>query len=113
MNSELTGQTIAHYEVHEVIGSGGMGLVYRARDTKLGRDVALKVLQPSFVDDASRRSRFQQGARALAALNHPHIAAIYGFEEAGHGFALVLRSEEHTSELQSPMYLVCRLLLEK
>jgi serine/threonine protein kinase len=86
----LAGQRIAHYQLHELIGAGGMGEVYRATDTKLGRDVAVKVLHASFANDPSRRSRFKQEARALAALNHPHIAAVYGFEEARDGCALVL-----------------------
>ncbi len=71
-----------------------MGEVYRAKDRKLGRDVAIKVLPPSFVQDPSRRSRFEQEARALASLNHPHIAGIYGFEDGGDSCALVLELVE-------------------
>jgi len=63
------------------LGAGGMGEVYRARDTKLGRDVALKVLPAQLASDSDRIARFQREAQVLAALNHPHIAAIYGFEE--------------------------------
>jgi hypothetical protein len=81
--SSWTGRRIARYAVGERIGAGGMGEVYRAKDTKLGRDVALKVLPPSFVQEADRRGRFEREARLLAALNHPHIAAIYGFEDGG------------------------------
>jgi serine/threonine protein kinase len=76
-----TGQRIAHYEITEQIGAGGMGEVYRAKDTKLERHVAIKVLPLSFMQDSARRSRFEQEARALAALNHPNIAAIYGLRE--------------------------------
>jgi len=89
-----TGRTISNYVVAELIGVGGMGEVYRAKDRKLGRDVAFKVLPPSFVEDPNRRMRFEREARVLAALNHPHIAAIYGFEEAGDDCALVLELVE-------------------
>ncbi|HWQ03344.1 MAG TPA: serine/threonine-protein kinase, partial [Candidatus Nitrosotenuis sp.] len=82
----MIGQTIAHYRVTEKLGAGGMGEVYRAHDTKLNRDVALKVLPPAFVQDAQRMGRFQREAQVLASLNHPHIAAIYGLEESGTGF---------------------------
>ena len=75
------GTRLGPYELIGALGAGGMGEVYRARDTKLGRDVALKVLPPSFADDAERRARFEREARTLAALNHPHIAQVYGFEE--------------------------------
>jgi serine/threonine protein kinase len=71
----MTGQCIVHY------GVTGMGVVYRATDTKLGRDVALKVLPEAFAQDADRMARFAREAQALAALNHPNIAAIYGLEE--------------------------------
>jgi serine/threonine protein kinase len=68
-----------------------MGEVYRARDTKLGRDVALKVLPEGFTADADRLVRFQREAKVLASLNHPHIGQIYGLEEADGQKALVLR----------------------
>jgi eukaryotic-like serine/threonine-protein kinase len=90
----LTGRRIAHYEVADQIGAGGMGQVYRAKDTKLGRYVAIKVLPPSLSSDPSRRGRFEQEARALAALNHPNIAAIYGFENEHDSCALVLELVE-------------------
>src|SRR5207249_10622875 len=76
------GREIRTYKILSLLGKGGMGEVYRARDTRLGRDVAIKVLRTSFANDAARRSRFEQEARALAALNHPNIGAIYGLEEA-------------------------------
>jgi DNA-binding winged helix-turn-helix (wHTH) protein len=79
--SDLTGHTISHYRVYEKLGRGGMGEVYRARDTKLGRDVALKVLSEEFAQDADRMARFEREAQVLAALNHPNIAQIYGVEE--------------------------------
>ena len=92
--ASLTGRRIAHYEIADRIGAGGMGQVYRAKDTKLGRHVAIKVLPPSFSSDPGRRGRFEQEARALAALNHPNIAAIYGFENEHDSCALVLELVE-------------------
>ena len=82
------------YEIVALLGAGGMGEVYRARDTKLGRDVALKILLPPFSADADRVTRFGREARLLAALNHQHIGAIYGFEDAGSVPALVLELVE-------------------
>src|SRR5262245_37577212 len=76
-----TGTRIGAYEVVATIGAGGMGEVYRARDTRLGRDVALKILPDSLNNVPDRLARFEREARALAALNHPHIAQIYGVEE--------------------------------
>jgi serine/threonine protein kinase/Tol biopolymer transport system component len=75
------GTRIGTYEVEAAIGEGGMGAVYRARDTKLGRKVAIKVLPADFLEDSDRVARFQREAQVLAALNHPHIAQIYGTEE--------------------------------
>ena len=77
------GTRIGPYQVTSLLGQGGMGEVYRARDTKLGRDVALKVLPDVFADDPERLARFQREARVLASLNHPNIASIYGLEESG------------------------------
>jgi serine/threonine-protein kinase len=74
-------QTIAHYKVISKLGEGGMGTVYRATDTKLNRDVAIKVLPEAFAQDAGRMARFEREAQVLASLNHPNIAAIYGVEE--------------------------------
>ena len=72
-----TGQTLAHYEGLEPIGKGGMGEVYRARDTKLGRDVAIKVLPEEFLQDKERLDRFEREARILAQLNHANIATLH------------------------------------
>ena len=77
------GTRIGPYEVVSMIGAGGMGEVYRARDTRLQRDVALKVLPPLFADDPERLARFEREAQVLAALNHPNVAAIYGLETLG------------------------------
>jgi eukaryotic-like serine/threonine-protein kinase len=88
----LRGRRVGAYEVRESIGAGGMGEVYRARDTKLGRDVAIKILPPVFRTDPDRRARFDREARLLAALNHPNIAAIYGIADGDgiHGLVLEL-----------------------
>ncbi len=77
----MIGKTLAHYEVTAHLGAGGMGEVVRARDTKLGREVALKILPASVANDAERLARFQREAQLLASLNHPNIAAIHGVEE--------------------------------
>ena len=92
--SDLSGHTIAHYRVYEKLGSGGMGEVYRARDSKLARDVALKVLPEEFAHDADRMARFEREAQVLASLNHPNIATIYGVEEANGIRALVMELVE-------------------
>lgn len=84
------GTRLGDYEVTALIGAGGMGEVYRARDLRLGRDVALKILPEIFASDPDRLARFDREARTLAALNHPHIAAIYGFEETNGVRALAL-----------------------
>jgi serine/threonine protein kinase len=75
-------ETLVHYEITAEIGRGGMGEVYQAKDTKLGRDVAIKVLPEEFALDTDRVARFQREAKLLASLNHPNIAAIYGLEES-------------------------------
>jgi len=77
----LSGRRLGVYQLQERIGSGGMGEVYRAHDTRLGRDVAIKILPHGFSADPSRQARFEREARVLAALNHPNIGAVYGFEE--------------------------------
>jgi Tol biopolymer transport system component len=86
----LSGTQIGPFQLLALLGVGGMGEVYRARDAKLGRDVAIKILPPSFAHDQERLDRFEREARTLASLNHPHIAAIYGFEHFGDAPALVL-----------------------
>ena len=94
----LTG-SIGPYEVQGLLGAGGMGEVYRARDPRLGRDVAIKILPREFTNDANRLARFEREARILAALNHPNIGAIYGLEdgpagEDGRSRALILELVE-------------------
>src|SRR5215510_8937000 len=73
--------SIAHYQIRTKLGEGGMGAVYRATDTRLHRDVAIKVIPDSFAQDPDRMARFAREAQVLAALNHPNIAAIYGLEQ--------------------------------
>ena len=91
------GTMLGAYEVTAPIGAGGMGEVYQARDTKLGRDVAIKVLPESFAQDADRLARFEREARAVAALSHPNILAIYDFgSEDGHVFAVTELLEGET-----------------
>src|SRR5271154_5512405 len=89
-----TGSRLGPYEILAGIGAGGMGEVYRARDSKLGRDVALKVLPEAFARDADRMARFQREAKVLASLNHPNIASIYGLEDSGATHALVMELVE-------------------
>ena len=85
-----TGTRIGVYEVVAKVGEGGMGEVYRGRDTKLARDVALKVIPDAFAHDAERLARFEREARTLASLNHAHIAQVYGFEQSGGVNVLVM-----------------------
>ena len=75
------GTKLGHYEISTLLGKGGMGEVWRARDMKLGRAVAIKTLPEEFANDADRLARFEREAKLLASLNHPNIAAIHGFEE--------------------------------
>src|ERR1044071_7700313 len=86
--------TIAHYRITDKLGEGGMGEVWRATDTKLGREVAIKLLPEALAQDAERMARFTREAQTLAALNHPHIAAIYGLEECDDVRALVMELVE-------------------
>jgi serine/threonine protein kinase len=76
-----SGSSLAHYRVGAAIGAGGMGEVYRATDTTLGREVALKLLPEALASDRDRLARFEREAKLLASLNHPGIAHLYGFEE--------------------------------
>ena len=90
----LVGRQFGPYRILSSLGAGGMGEVYRARDSKLGRDVAIKTLPPEFARDSDRIARFQREAKLLASLNHPNIAAIYGLEESGGTNFLVLELVE-------------------
>src|ERR1051326_2675211 len=92
------GSQIAHYKVVSKLGEGGMGAVYRATDTKLNRDVAIKVLPDSFAQDPDRLARFAREAQVLASLNHPNIAAIYGIEQG----AIVMELVEG-ADLRGPL----------
>ncbi|MGC2557459.1 MAG: serine/threonine-protein kinase, partial [Terriglobales bacterium] len=99
-----SGTKLGPYEILAPIGAGGMGEVYRARDTRLGREVALKILPSSFTSDADRLRRFEQEARAVAALNHPNILAIHDIgEEGGSPFIVseLLEGTSLRSELES------------
>jgi serine/threonine-protein kinase len=88
------GERVGSYEILSALGAGGMGEVYRARDTRLDRQVAIKILPQAFVADRDRVARFQREAKVLASLNHPHIAAIYGLDEADGVKALVMELVE-------------------
>ena len=123
----MIGETLGHYRLLEKLGEGGMGEVYRARDTKLGRDVALKVLPEAFAQDDDRMVRFEREARLLASLNHPHIAAIYGLEEfapstgssdstqarSGHGGVRAIAMELVEGENLAPVYQVSQAAVVK
>src|SRR5215468_8248706 len=89
-----SGTKLGSYEVSGELGAGGMGVVYRAQDTKLGRDVAIKTLPEEFTSDPDRLARFQREAKLLAALNHPKIGAIYGLEEFNGAPFLILELVE-------------------
>src|SRR5215813_8467985 len=88
------GTRLRPYEIVAAIGAGGMGEVYRATDTNLGRQVAIKVLPEAFAQDAERLARFEREAKTLAALNHPNIAQIYGLEKSLGTYALVMELVE-------------------
>ena len=91
------GASIGHYNVGALLGEGGMGEVYRARDTKLERDVALKLLSPELAEDPERLARLHREARMLASLDHPNINAIYAVEEVAGTHFLVLQLVEGTT----------------
>src|SRR5512136_1442112 len=90
----MIGKTLSHYRITEKLGAGGMGEVYRAEDTNLNRQVAIKVLPDIFAGDPERLARFEREAKLLASLNHPNIASIYGLEEADGKRFLVLELVE-------------------
>ena len=90
----MIGKTLAHYRITALLGKGGMGEVYRAEDTKLGREVAIKVLTQEFSNNPERMARFEHEAKVLASLNHPNIGSIHGLEESGGVQALVLELVE-------------------
>src|SRR5512142_857536 len=90
----MIGKTLGHYQITGQLGKGGMGEVYQAKDSKLGRNVAIKVLPEEFARDPERVARFQREARLLASLNHPGIAGIHGLEEEGGAQFLVLELVE-------------------
>src|SRR5262245_23253 len=86
----MIGSKVAHFEITALLGSGGMGQVYQATDTKLGRSVAIKVLPEAFSNNSDRLARFEREARVLASLNHSNIAAIHGLEEIDSRHFLVM-----------------------
>src|SRR5262245_19628656 len=86
----MIGTKLSHYEITSHLGTGGMGEVYQATDSKLGRSVAVKLLPEAFAQDADRVTRFEREARVLASLNHPNIAAIHGIEQSGGRTFLVM-----------------------
>jgi hypothetical protein len=90
----VIGQTLSHFKITAKLGEGGMGAVYRAEDTKLGRDVAIKVLPEAVAQDPERLARFEREAQVLASLNHSHIAAIYQVEQDGETHFLVMELVE-------------------
>jgi Tol biopolymer transport system component len=112
------GSRFGGFEIGSLLGAGGMGEVYRARDMRLGRDVALKFLPAEFADDRERLDRFEREARSLASLNHPGIAAIYGIEEADGVRALVLElvegeTLEHQLRTQGPLTVAAALRIAR
>jgi eukaryotic-like serine/threonine-protein kinase len=110
-----SGSCIGSYEIHSLLGAGGMGEVYRARDTKLNRDVAIKILPNAFANDSDHVARFRREAQILARLNHAHIAQIYSFEDAGPVHALVMELvdgrtlTQHIADGAAPMTATLRI----
>ena len=102
------GSRLGSYDILALIGAGGMGEVYRARDSKLNRDIAIKVLPAVFANDSDRMARFEREAQVLASLNHPHIAAIYGLEESDGMRALVMELVEGPTLDELPGLLALR-----
>src|SRR5205823_3359572 len=90
----MIGTKLAHYEITSHLGTGGMGEIYQATDSKLGRRVAIKLLPDAFASDADRLSRFRREAQVLASLNHPNIAHVYGLEESGETRCIVMELVE-------------------
>src|SRR5205823_5141280 len=90
----MIGTKLAHYEITSHLGTGGMGEIYQATDSKLGRRVAIKLLPAAFASDPERLSRFRREAQVLASLNHPNIAHIYGLEESGEARCIVMELVE-------------------
>ncbi|HSM12553.1 MAG TPA: protein kinase, partial [Thermoanaerobaculia bacterium] len=90
----MIGTRLGPYEITAKLGEGGMGEVYRAKDARLERDVAIKVLPAAFTEDKERLARFEREAKVLAQLQHPNIASIYGMEESGSTRALVMELVE-------------------
>jgi len=109
----LVGKTLGHYEILEPLGKGGMGEVYRARDTKLDRDVAIKVLPPDMAADPERLARFEREAKAVAALDHPNIVMVHSVEEADDCHFITMQLVEGTTltELIPPQGLSVEKLL--
>jgi serine/threonine protein kinase len=100
----MIGRTLSHYTVLEKIGSGGMGEVYLARDNKLHREVAIKILPEAFAENKERLARFEREARVLASLNHPNIAAIHELEESdGVHFLATIPTLPPSTSWKSPM----------
>lgn len=97
----MIGKSLAHYRVTSAIGAGGMGEVYRASDSRLSREVAIKVLPSEVADDPERLARFKREAQVLAALNHPNVGAIYGLEEADGAPFLVLELVEPSASTRA------------
>src|ERR1035438_3878183 len=98
----FAGTRVGSYEIPASLGAGGMGEVYRARDTKLDREVAIKVLPNAMARDPERLARFEREAKVLASLNHPNIATIYGLEESADGKAIAMELVDGAT-LKSPL----------